>query len=96
MVRSKTDALAQGAVVAITPAAMQTLDVIRLVGVGGGEEVGLASLPAEPRTVACYLAARAGDGASIPPCVWPPPPSPRPTSGRSWSPPAGTWACAPP
>ena len=28
-------------------------------------DVGLRSLPAEPRTVACYLAARAGDGASI-------------------------------
>ena len=28
-------------------------------------DVGLRSLQAEPRTVACYLAARAGDGASI-------------------------------
>ena len=36
---SKTDALAQGAVVAITPAAMQALDAIRPVGVTSGEKV---------------------------------------------------------
>ena len=52
------------------------------------DEVGLVSLPAEPLTVARYLAARAGSGAQ-PPCAWPPLPSPRPTSGRSWSHPAG-------
>ena len=39
VVRSKTDALAQGAVVAITPAAMQALDAIRPVGVGGEVKV---------------------------------------------------------
>ena len=32
---------------------------------GWCDEVGLASLPAEPLTVARYLAARAGSGASI-------------------------------
>ena len=35
VIRSKTDVEAQGAVVAITPAAMQALDAIRPVGVGG-------------------------------------------------------------
>ncbi len=39
VVRSKTDAEAQGAVVAITPAAMKALDAIRPAGVGGGEKV---------------------------------------------------------
>ena len=35
VIRSKTDAEAQGAVVAITPAAMQALDVIRPADAGG-------------------------------------------------------------
>ena len=39
MVRSKTDAEAQGAVVAITPAAMKALSAIRPAGVAGGEKV---------------------------------------------------------
>ena len=39
VVRSKTDIEAQGAMVAITPAAMQALDVIRPVGVGSDEKV---------------------------------------------------------
>ena len=39
VIRSKTDAEAVGAVVAITPAAMAALDEIRPVGVGGGERV---------------------------------------------------------
>ena len=39
VVRSKTDAEAQGAVVAITPAAMQALDAIRPAGVAGDEKV---------------------------------------------------------
>ena len=39
VIRSKTDAEAQGAVVAITPAAMAALSVIRPAGVGGGEKV---------------------------------------------------------
>ena len=39
VVRSKTDAEAQGAVVAITPAAMQALNAIRPAGAGGGEKV---------------------------------------------------------
>ena len=50
VVRSKTDAEAQGAVVAITPAAMRALDVVRSVGIGGGQKgiraVGVADLPA--------------------------------------------------
>ena len=40
-------------------------------------EMGLHSLPAEPLTMARYLAARANSGTSIAPCAWPPPPSPR-------------------
>ena len=39
VIRSKTDVEAQGAVVAITPAAMQALDSIRPVGGGGDEKV---------------------------------------------------------
>ena len=39
MVRSKTDAEAQGAVVAITPAAMSALDTLRPLGAGGGQKV---------------------------------------------------------
>ena len=39
IIRSKTDAEAQGAVVAITPAAMEALDAIRPVGVGGEVKV---------------------------------------------------------
>ena len=39
VVRSKTDVEAQGAVVAITPAAMRALDAIRPAGVGGGQKV---------------------------------------------------------
>ena len=37
--RSKTDVEAQGAVVAITPVAIEALDAIRPAGVGGGEKV---------------------------------------------------------
>ena len=39
VVRSKTDVEAQGAVVAITPAAMRALDAIRPMGVGGEVKV---------------------------------------------------------
>ena len=39
VIRSKTDAEAQGAVVAITPAAMRALDAIRPAGVGGAVKV---------------------------------------------------------
>ena len=39
VIRSKTDVEATGAVVAITPAAMQALDAIRPVGVGGEVKV---------------------------------------------------------
>ena len=39
VIRSKTDAEAQGAVVAVTPAAMRVLDAIRPPGVGGGVRV---------------------------------------------------------
>ena len=58
--------------------------------------MGLRSLPAEPLTVARYLAARAGDGASIATLRLA-------TSAvtkahgweKIWNPPAGTRACAP-
>ena len=39
VIRSKTDVEAQGAVVAITPAAMKALEAIRPAGVGGGAKV---------------------------------------------------------
>ena len=39
VIRSKTDAEAQGAVVAITPASMKALDAIRPVGAGGEVKV---------------------------------------------------------
>ena len=39
VIRSKTDAEAQGAVVAVTPAAMAALDVIRPAGVGSDQKV---------------------------------------------------------
>ena len=39
VIRSKTDALAQGAVVAITPAAMRALEALRPDGVGSSEKV---------------------------------------------------------
>ena len=58
-------------------------------------EMGLSSLPAEPLTVARYLAARANAGASIATMRWPRPPLPKPTSGQSWNRPAGTRACEP-
>ena len=59
------------------------------------DDVGLPSLPAEPLTVARYLAVRAGDGASIATCASPPPPSPRSTSGPAMNRLAGTGVCAP-
>ena len=57
-------------------------------------DVGLRALPAEPLTVARYLAVRADGDAPSPPCAWPPPPSPRSTSGPATILPAGTGACA--
>ena len=57
-------------------------------------DVDLRALPAEPLTVARYLAVRADGGAPSPPCAWPPPPSPRSTSGPAMTLPAGSGACA--
>ena len=54
------------------------------------DSVVLRSMPAEPLTVARYLVVRPGSGAAVATCAWPPPPSPRPTSGPSWNRPAGT------
>ena len=57
--------------------------------------VDLRSLPAEPLTVARYLAARGAILApASQPCAWPPPPLPKLTNGPATSPPAGTRACA--
>ena len=68
----------------------------RRIFTGWCDEVGLTSLPAEPLTVARYLAARANSGASpSPPSGWPRRPSRKPTSGQSWNRPAETRACAP-
>ena len=60
--RSKTDVEAQGAVVAITPAAMQALDTIRPVGVDGGKEVfGLSESQIARRVKAIARAAGLAD-----------------------------------
>ena len=62
VVRSKTDAEAQGAVVAITPAAMQALSAIRPAGVGGGEKVfGLSESQIARRVKAIARAAGLAD-----------------------------------
>ena len=62
VIRSKTDAEAQGAVVAITPAAMQALDVIRPAGVGGDAKVfGLSESQIARRVKAIARAAGLAD-----------------------------------
>ena len=62
VVRSKTDALAQGAVVAITPAAMRALDAIRPAGVGGEVKVfGLSESQIARRVKAIAKAAGLSD-----------------------------------
>ena len=62
MVRSKTDAEAQGAVVAITPAAMRVLDAIRPAGVGGDAKVfGLSESQLARRVKAIARAAGLAD-----------------------------------
>ena len=62
VVRSKTDAEAQGAVVAITPAAMQALDAIRPAGVGGEVKVfGLSESQIARRVKAIARAAGLAD-----------------------------------
>ena len=62
VVRSKTDAEAQGAVVAITPAAMRALDAIRPVGAGGEVKVfGLSESQIARRVKAVARAAGLAD-----------------------------------
>ena len=62
VIRSKTDALAQGAVVAITPAAMQALDVIRPADAGGEVKVfGLSESQIARRVKAVARAAGLAD-----------------------------------
>ena len=62
VVRSKTDVEAQGAVVAITPAAMQALEAIRPAGVGGEEKVfGLSESQIARRVKAIAKAAGLAD-----------------------------------
>ena len=62
VVRSKTDAEAQGAVVAVTPAAMQALSAIRPAGVGAGERVfGLSESQIARRVKAIARAAGLAD-----------------------------------
>ena len=62
VVRSKTDVEAQGAVVAITPAAVQALDAIRPVGVTSGEKVfGLSESQIARRVKAIAKAAGLAD-----------------------------------
>ena len=62
VIRSKTDAEAQGAVVAITPAAMKALDAIRPAGVGGGQKVfGLSESQIARRVKAVARAAGLAD-----------------------------------
>ena len=61
VIRSKTDAEAQGAVVAITPAAMRALDAIRPAGVGGAVKVfGLSESQIARRVKAVAKAAGSG------------------------------------
>ena len=57
-------------------------------------DVDLRSMPAEPLTVARYLAVRAGSGASTVTLRLATPPSPRYTNGPATILPAGTGACA--
>ena len=59
------------------------------------DSVDLRSLPAEPLTVARYLAVRAAMAPALPPCAWPPPPLPRYTSGRATNHPARIVGYAP-
>ena len=62
VVRSKTDAEAQGAVVAITPAAMNALDAIRPAGVDGSVKVfGLSESQIARRVKAVAKAAGLAD-----------------------------------
>ena len=62
VIRSKTDAEAQGAVVAITPAAMRALDAIRPAGVGGEVKVfGLSESQIARRVKAVAKAAGLAD-----------------------------------
>ena len=62
VVRSKTDAEAAGAVVAITPAAMEALSAIRPAGIGGGEKVfGLSESQIARRVKAIAKAAGLAD-----------------------------------
>ncbi len=62
VIRSKTDAEAQGAVVAITPAAMRALDAIRPAGVGGEAKVfGLSELQISRRVKVIARAAGLAD-----------------------------------
>ena len=62
VIRSKTDAEAQGAVVAVTPAAMQALDAIRPVGADGEVKVfGLSESQIARRVKAIAKAAGLAD-----------------------------------
>ena len=62
VIRSKTDAEAQGAVAAITPAAMQAMDAIRPAGAGGGVKVfGLSESQVARRVKAIAKAAGLAD-----------------------------------
>ena len=62
VIRSKTDAEAQGAVVSITPAAMKALEAIRPAGVGGGQKVfGLSESQIARRVKAVARAAGLAD-----------------------------------
>ena len=62
VIRSKTDVEAEGAVVAITPAAMKALDAIRPAGVGGDEKVfGLSESQIARRVKAVAKAAGLAD-----------------------------------
>ena len=74
----------------------RTYDTQWRIFTGWCDEVGLTSLPAEPLTVARYLAARGGSGASIATLRLAASAISKAHEGRSWSRPAGTRACAPP
>ena len=72
----------------------RTYDAQWCIFTGWCDEVGLRSLPAEPLTVARYLAARANAGASIATLRLATSAISKPMNGRSWNPLAGTRVCA--
>ena len=106
VIRSKTDVEAQGAVVAITPAAIAALDAIRPVGVAGDEKVfGLSESQIARRVKVIARAAGLSDwsssaataDASAWPAAWPrTAPQPTRSNYRAGGSRAAAWSAATP